>query len=80
MCGSGLIDLAAEMLNCGIIASIGRLVPSEEIDSGIPDPIKKRVYQNCDGQMEFLVFQESTSRETCGQSDFSRRGYKCLSS
>jgi len=63
MCGSGLIDLAAEMLNCGIIASTGRLVPSDELDSGIPDPIKKRVYQNCDGQMEFLVFQESTSRK-----------------
>lgn len=49
MCGSGLIDLAAEMLNCGIIASTGRLVPSDELGSGMPDAIKQRVYQNCHG-------------------------------
>ena len=55
LCGSGLIDLASELLRLGIISSTGRLLPPQELPAGLPQPLRQRVRQGEDGQVEFVL-------------------------
>jgi len=55
ICGSGLIDLAADMLRAGIISPQGRLLGPDELPQDIPSAIAKRLYRNENGKTEFLV-------------------------
>jgi len=57
LCGSALIDLAAEMLKSGMITSTGQLLGSDRLPAQLPKAISQRVYENADGQTEFLVSQ-----------------------
>jgi len=43
ICGSGLIDLVAELLNLGVITPEGRLLGPDELPSGLSDEIRCRV-------------------------------------
>jgi uncharacterized 2Fe-2S/4Fe-4S cluster protein (DUF4445 family) len=54
ICGSGLIDLAAELLDHGVITPEGRVrVPDELPQDALPD-VRRRVVAH-DGQVSFLV-------------------------
>ena len=57
MCGSALIDLLAEMLEAKMITPTGQLLASDKLPKQLPAAIRQRVYQNNDGQTEFLVSQ-----------------------
>jgi uncharacterized 2Fe-2S/4Fe-4S cluster protein (DUF4445 family) len=49
LCGSGLIDVAAELLRCGIVTPEGRLLPPEELPP-LPPAIAARVGVDPAGQ------------------------------
>lgn len=55
LCGSGLIDLAAELLAAGIVTPQGRLLPPAELPAGLPKALRDRVGQDSAGQTRFLL-------------------------
>ena len=46
ICGSALVDLAAELLRAGIVTPQGRLLPSEELPESLPQPLRERVFMD----------------------------------
>jgi uncharacterized 2Fe-2S/4Fe-4S cluster protein (DUF4445 family) len=54
ICGSGLIDLVAEMLRSGLIAASGYLRRADEIGREVPAALRERLVQ-VDGQQAFSV-------------------------
>ena len=63
LCGSALIDLAAEMLKSGMITSTGQLLGPDQLPAQLPKAISQRIYKNADGQIEFLVSQANQGRK-----------------
>ena len=63
LCGSGLIDLAAELLKNGLLTTHGNLLSDDEVPAQIPDAIKRRIRKNEDGQVEFLVYEQTQGRK-----------------
>jgi uncharacterized 2Fe-2S/4Fe-4S cluster protein (DUF4445 family) len=59
ICGSGLIDLLAELLNRGIVTSEGQLLPPDELPADLPKALAKRVRVTAEGSTEFLVASRS---------------------
>ena len=59
LCGSGLIDLAAELLNNGLLSRHGQLLSGDLLTAQIPDALKRRIRKNEDSQLEFLVYEQS---------------------
>ena len=55
LCGSALVDLAAEMLRVGIVTPEGRLLPAGELPAALPAALKARVRAGAGGQGEFVV-------------------------
>ncbi len=43
LCGSALVDLAAELLRVGIVTCEGRLLAGDELPADLPDPLRRRV-------------------------------------
>jgi uncharacterized 2Fe-2S/4Fe-4S cluster protein (DUF4445 family) len=60
LCGSGLIDLAAELLKAGILTPQGRLLPPEELPAGLPPALAKRLRRDAKGQVSFLLVESRT--------------------
>ena len=54
LCGTGLIDLTAELLRLGVIDMTGRVLPKDETPENLPDAIKNRLLER-DGQVDFLI-------------------------
>jgi len=48
LCGSGLIDLAAELLRCGIVSREGRMLSGDDLPADLPQAVRDRVV--CDDQ------------------------------
>ena len=63
ICGSALIDLAAEMLKSGMITSTGQLLGPDQLPAQLPKAISQRIYENADGQVEFLISQANQGRK-----------------
>ena len=57
LCGSGLIDLAAELLTAGIVAPTGRMLDPDELGDDLPAELRRRVRLGQDDQSEFLIAQ-----------------------
>jgi len=55
ICGSGLIDLAAEMLRVGIVSPEGRLLPAHELPTGLSSAFAGRVRTADDGSTVFVL-------------------------
>ncbi len=55
ICGSALVDLAAELLRAGIVTPEGRLLPTEELPDSLPLPLRERVFTDNEGQVSFLL-------------------------
>ncbi|MFA6567229.1 MAG: ASKHA domain-containing protein [Victivallales bacterium] len=56
ICGSALIDSAAELLRCGIIDETGRILPPEECPSDTPQGLLKRIVKSKNGNTsDFLL-------------------------
>jgi uncharacterized 2Fe-2S/4Fe-4S cluster protein (DUF4445 family) len=60
ICGSGLIDAAAALLNAGLIEPSGRFVNPEENPDKVPDHFKKRMRRG-QGGFEFILVPGSES-------------------
>ena len=55
ICGSALIDLAAELLKAGIVTSTGEMRGPGDLPCGLPEELVSRVIKNDEGQVEFVV-------------------------
>jgi uncharacterized 2Fe-2S/4Fe-4S cluster protein (DUF4445 family) len=64
LCGSGLIDAAAELLKSGIVTPEGRMRGPEELGElpGLPEALRRRVSLDAAGQPQFLL-AESPRRD-----------------
>jgi len=58
LCGSGLIDAAAELLRHGVLSPEGRLRPPEELGEAVPPDLARRVVTH-DGHISFLLAEAS---------------------
>jgi len=59
ICGSGLIDLAAELLNHGIVSPQGRLLRPQELPSGLGETLRRRVRTDGDGGTSFVLAESA---------------------
>lgn len=53
ICGSGLIDAVAELLNHGIVSETGRLLAPEALPATLPPGYRNRVTRTTAGQLQF---------------------------
>ena len=53
ICGSGLVDIGAELLRVGIVDTTGRMLPAEELNDNISAKLKERILKN--ETVEFVV-------------------------
>ena len=60
LCGSGLIDLAAELLRFEIISPRGQMADAEGLRQDLPEGVRRRVVSH-DGQNAFLLAGEEES-------------------
>jgi len=59
ICGSGLLDAAAAMVQVGLISPTGRLLPPESLPEGVPPGLKERLRRGKDGT-EFVLAQDGS--------------------
>jgi uncharacterized 2Fe-2S/4Fe-4S cluster protein (DUF4445 family) len=59
LCGSGLIDLGAELLRHSIVTPAGRMLPPGELPPALPENLRRRVRECPEGGIEFVVAFES---------------------
>ena len=60
ICGSGLIDLIAEMLKLGLIDKSGKLIDRKECNPELSEEIKKRIIKGKKGNKFLLVESKET--------------------
>lgn len=58
LCGSGLIDAVAELLNVGVLDATGRVLSPEEAPGNTPEAVRERLVTR-DGHVDFILVQES---------------------
>jgi uncharacterized 2Fe-2S/4Fe-4S cluster protein (DUF4445 family) len=58
LCGSGLIDAAAELLRHGLLTSQGRLATPEQLPADVPSDLAERIVMH-NGQASFLLASQS---------------------
>lgn len=63
LCGSGLIDLLAELLRAGLVLPDGRMLPPDELPASVPAALKRRVCLGDDGQTQFLIASGAKRRD-----------------
>jgi uncharacterized 2Fe-2S/4Fe-4S cluster protein (DUF4445 family) len=64
ICGSALIDAAAELLRCGIIDETGRILSPEECPTGTPQGLLNRILKSKNGDtFDFLLTAPETKRK-----------------
>ena len=70
ICGSGLIDAAAELLRVGIVSPEGRMLPADELPDGLNDNLRRRVRCGDNDQMSFVLHEgEASSQVVLTQRD-----------
>lgn len=60
ICGSGLIDLAAELLRCGLLTPQGRLTSAEQAPAKTPPALRDRLVEH-EGKTAFLLVPREQS-------------------
>ncbi|MFC1955642.1 ASKHA domain-containing protein [Chloroflexota bacterium] len=68
ICGSGLIDLVAELFKVGIIDRTGRMLLPSETESSLAAELAQRVRMQ-DEKREFVIFKDETTEVTLTQQD-----------
>ncbi len=54
ICGTGVIDAVAALLDAGIIDSTGRMLPQDELPNDLSDTLRRRVIEE-DGRVSFVL-------------------------
>ncbi len=62
LCGSGLIDVAAELLRHGIVTPQGRLLTPDQLPRDVPADLASRIVLH-DGQVSFLLAAKSETAD-----------------
>ncbi|MCD4825715.1 MAG: ASKHA domain-containing protein [Phycisphaerae bacterium] len=72
LCGSAIVDIAAEMLRWGLMDPMGRILPIDELPADIPGALAERLREDDRGQMEFVlsVGRDGRPDVTIQQRDF----------
>jgi len=60
LCGTALIDAAAELLRAGILDATGRILPPDEAPSAVPPALRRRLVTQ-DGETHFMLVPGSES-------------------
>jgi uncharacterized 2Fe-2S/4Fe-4S cluster protein (DUF4445 family) len=68
ICGSGLIDLVAELYRAGVLDQRGRILLPAETDSRWTDEVARRVRVRKDAR-EFVIFSDASGEVTLTQQD-----------
>jgi len=63
ICGSGLIDLIAELLNSGIVTPEGTMLGPDELPSSLAPALARRVRSDETGAIRFMLAEAATE---CG--------------
>jgi len=62
LCGSGLIDVAAELLRHGLLTPQGRLQTPDQLPAGVPPDLARRIILH-DGRAAFLLASQSETAD-----------------
>ena len=62
ICGSGLIDAIAELLNVGILDFSGRMLTGDELPASLTSKLRERVIENKDGLAFVLAHPEQSKQ------------------
>ena len=60
LCGSGLIDISAELLRHGVISPEGRMLPPEELPPALSTALQRRVERGRTGKIQFRLVERGT--------------------
>jgi len=60
LCGTGLIDIAAELLRVGILDVTGRILPPDEVPETLPTALRTRLVED-KGETHFLLVPKTES-------------------
>ncbi len=64
ICGSGLIDAIAQMLNSKLISKTGRLICADDVDKKkLPPALKERLYDDEEGQRCFVLVPKASGED-----------------
>ncbi len=55
LCGTGLIDLVAMLLQTGVIETTGRILPPDELTQAVPQKLIDRLLVRDSGHVDFLI-------------------------
>jgi uncharacterized 2Fe-2S/4Fe-4S cluster protein (DUF4445 family) len=55
ICGSGLMDIAAELIRVGVIDTGGWILPAEQLEGKIPDKLLERLGTGPHNQRQFII-------------------------
>ncbi len=69
VCGSALVDLAAGLLDAGLLERSGRLLRPDELPKELPDLLRRRVQIADDDQVQLLLHTEGDTPLTITQRD-----------
>ncbi len=67
ICGTGLIEVVACLLDLGVIDNSGRILPAEESLEGVPESVRRRIVEK-DGVRRFIL--EEAGRSASGSHIF----------
>jgi len=69
ICGSALIDLAAALLDCGVLTPEGRMKAGDDLPTGLDESLRRRTMSDGDGQPAFHIADGPDGRLLLTQRD-----------
>jgi uncharacterized 2Fe-2S/4Fe-4S cluster protein (DUF4445 family) len=60
ICGTGLVDAAAELLRTGILENTGRIAGPDEVPENVPEALRRRIVEN-EGHYDFVLAWQNES-------------------
>jgi uncharacterized 2Fe-2S/4Fe-4S cluster protein (DUF4445 family) len=73
LCGSGLIDLMAELLQQGIVTPDGQMLPPDDLPGGLAPALAARVRRDREGGATRFVLVEASGRGGAAEVAFTQR-------
>ena len=77
ICGSGLIDLCAELLRYGLCTPKGRLLPPEELPETVSEALRRRVRRTASDEVIFALSNDDDAAVTLSEKDIRELQLAC---